>query len=70
MKGKTMSIPKFEVKEEKIIQEFKFEITIDGVDGTLYYSVDAESEQEAREMVSYFLESQPFRIEHKLWDNN
>ena len=57
MKGKTM-------------KEYKFEITIDGVDGTLYYSVDAENEQEAKDMVSYFLQSQPFQIEHKLWDNN
>ena len=54
---------KFEIREGKIMQEFKFEITIDGVDGKLYYSIDAESEQEAKEMVSYFLQSQPFQIE-------
>tara|TARA_E500000305_G_C3925728_1_gene190380 strand:- start:545 stop:703 length:159 start_codon:yes stop_codon:yes gene_type:complete len=52
------------------MEEYKFEITIDGVDGKLYYSVDAENEQEAKEMVSYFLQSQPFQIERKLWDNN
>ena len=52
------------------MQEYKFEITIDGVDGKLYYSIDAESEQEARDEVSYFLHSQPFQIESKLWDNN
>ena len=57
MKGKTM-------------KEYKFEITIDGVGGTLYYSVDAESEQEAKDMVSYFLQSQSFNIELQLWDNN
>ena len=37
------------------MQEYKFKITIDGVDGTLRYSVDAESEQEARETVDFFL---------------
>ena len=52
------------------MQEYKFEITIDGVDGKLFYSVDAENEQEARDMVSFFLQSQPFQIELKLWDNN
>ena len=31
------------------MQEYKFKITIDGVYGTLRYSVDAESEQEARD---------------------
>ena len=52
------------------MQEYKFEITIDGVDGNLFYSVDAENEQEARDMVSFFLQSQPFQIKLKLWDNN
>ena len=52
------------------MQEYKFEITIDGVDGKLFYSVDAENEQEARDMVSFFLQSQPFQIELKIWDNN
>ena len=52
------------------MQEYKFEITIDGVDGKLYYSIDAESEQEAKDEVSFFLHSQPFQIENKLWDNN
>lgn len=52
------------------MDEYKFNITIDGVDGTLYYSVYAESEQEARDMVSYFLQSQSFNIERQLWDNN
>ena len=36
------------------MQEYKFKITIDGVDGKLYYSVEAESEQEARETVNFF----------------
>ena len=52
------------------MKEYKFKITIEGVDGTLYYSVDAESEQEAHETVSFFLQSQPFVIERHLWDNN
>lgn len=57
--------------EEKLnVNEYKFKITIDGVDGTLYYSVDAESEQEAHDTVSFFLQSQPFVIERHLWDNN
>ena len=43
--------------------EFKFEITIDGLDGKLHYSIEADNEQEARETVSYFLHSQPFQIE-------
>ena len=47
------------------MQEYKFEITIDGVDGKLFYSVDAENEQEARDMVSFFLQSQPFQIDLK-----
>ena len=51
------------------MQEYKFKITIDGVDGTLRYSIDAESEQEARETVNFFLQSQPFVIELDLWDN-
>ena len=51
------------------MQEYKFKITIDGVDGKLYYSVEAESEQEARETVNFFLQSQPFVIELDLWDN-
>ena len=34
------------------MEEYKFEITIDGVDGKLYYSVDAESEQEARDIMT------------------
>ena len=52
------------------MQEYKFKITIDGVDGTLRYSVDAESEQEAIETVDFFLQSQPFVIQQDLWDNN
>ena len=52
------------------IQEYKFKISIDGVGGHLYYSVDAESEQEAHDTVSFFLQSQPLVIERDLWDNN
>ena len=52
------------------MQEYKFKITIDGVDGTLYYSIDAESEQEARETVNIFLQSQPYVIQQDLRDNN
>ena len=44
------------------VQEYKFEITIEGVDGKLYYTVDAYNEQEARDAVSYFLHSMPFQI--------
>ena len=44
------------------MQEYKFEITIEGVDGKLFYSIDAENEQEARDAVSYFLHSMPFEI--------
>tara|TARA_X000001388_G_scaffold40562_1_gene28547 strand:+ start:433 stop:648 length:216 start_codon:yes stop_codon:yes gene_type:complete len=52
------------------IQEYRFKISIEGVSGYLYYSVDAESEQEAHDMVSFFLESAPKVIERDLWDNN
>tara|TARA_Y100000114_G_scaffold63226_1_gene57951 strand:+ start:459 stop:617 length:159 start_codon:yes stop_codon:yes gene_type:complete len=52
------------------MEEYKFKISIDGVDGHLYYSVDAESEQEAHDTVSFFLQSQSFVIERDLWDNN
>lgn len=44
------------------VKEYKFEITVEGVDGKLSYTVDAYNEQEARDAVSYFLHSMPFQI--------
>ena len=45
--------------EEK---EYKFEITIEGVDGKLFYTIDAFNEFEAKDAVSYFVHSMPFQI--------
>tara|TARA_B100000424_G_scaffold223747_1_gene183355 strand:+ start:1108 stop:1287 length:180 start_codon:yes stop_codon:yes gene_type:complete len=49
---------------EKKMEEFKFKIEIEGVDGTLFYYVpnDGQTEQEAIEQVDYFLTSMPFVI--------
>ena len=44
------------------LKEYKFELTIEGVDGKLSYTIDAHNEQEARDAVSYFLHSMPFQI--------
>ena len=46
------------------MEEFKFKIEIEGVDGTLFYYVpnDGQTEQEAIEQVDYFLTSMPFVI--------
>ena len=44
------------------VQEYKFEITIEGVDGKLFYTIDAFNEFEARDAVNYFLHSMPFQI--------
>ena len=52
------------------MKEYFFKIHIEGMNGYLYYSVMAESEQEAHDMVSFFLESAPKVIERDLWDNN
>jgi|TARA_R100000149_G_C5826136_1_gene103504 hypothetical protein len=52
------------------MEEFKFKISIEGVDGYLYYSVEAETEQEAVDTVDFFLQSAPRIIERHLWDNN
>ena len=41
-------------------QEYKFEIEIEGLDGILYYSLEAESEQEARDAVNYLISNHPF----------
>lgn len=43
-------------------QEYKFEITIEGVDGSLFYSIDAANEEEARGSLNFFLECMPFQI--------
>ena len=50
--------------------EYKFKIHIEGMNGYLYYSVEAETEQEAVEMVDYYMQSAPHIIERDLWDNN
>tara|TARA_Y100000593_G_scaffold87639_1_gene168479 strand:- start:250 stop:429 length:180 start_codon:yes stop_codon:yes gene_type:complete len=49
---------------EKKMEEFKFKIEIEGVDGALFYYVpnDGQTEQEAIEQVDYFLTSMPFVI--------
>jgi|TARA_R100000479_G_scaffold51232_1_gene24346 transcriptional regulator of NAD metabolism len=44
------------------LKEYKFELTIEGVDGKLSYTIDAHNEQEARDAVSYFVHSMPFQI--------
>ena len=48
-------------------KEYCFKIELEGVQGHLTYSVDAESEQKAKDMVRFFLESLPFMIT-KLWE--
>tara|TARA_R100000426_G_scaffold10193_2_gene10951 strand:+ start:521 stop:682 length:162 start_codon:yes stop_codon:yes gene_type:complete len=39
------------------MKEYFFKISIEGVDGYLRYSVEAESEQEAVDMVDFFMQS-------------
>jgi len=58
-------------KNISLIKEYKFKIEIEGVGGTLYYSVpnDGQTEQEAKEQVNYFLTSMPFIIKNDEWDN-
>jgi hypothetical protein len=46
------------------MNEYTFHITIEGLDGHLTYSVDAETLQEAKDMVSFFISSTPKEIEH------
>jgi len=41
------------------MKEYFFKIHIEGMNGYLYYSVMAESEQEAVDMVNYFVSGQP-----------
>ena len=48
-------------------KEYCFKIELEGVQGHLTYSVFAESEQEAKDMVSFFIQSLPFIIT-KLWE--
>tara|TARA_R100000479_G_scaffold41532_1_gene18701 strand:+ start:211 stop:372 length:162 start_codon:yes stop_codon:yes gene_type:complete len=45
------------------MKEYFFKISIEGVDGYLRYSVEAESEQEAVDMVDFFMQSAPHIIE-------
>lgn len=45
------------------MKEYFFKISIEGVDGYLRYSVEAESEQEAVDMVNFFMQSAPHVIE-------
>ena len=44
-------------------KEYFFSITIEGVDGKLYYSVIAKSKQDAFDMVDYFVSGQPLITE-------
>ena len=45
------------------MKEYFFKIHIEGMNGYLYYSVEAESEQEAVDMVHFFMQSAPHIIE-------
>ena len=45
------------------MKEYFFKISIEGVDGYLRYSVEAESKQEAVDMVDFFMQSAPHIIE-------
>ena len=45
------------------MKEYFFKIHIEGMNRYLYYSVEAESEQEAVDMVDFFMQSAPHIIE-------
>ncbi len=45
------------------MKEYFFKIHIEGMNGYLRYSVEAESEQEAVDMVDFFMQSAPHIIE-------
>ena len=45
------------------MKEYFFNIHIEGMNGYLYYSVEAETEQEAVDMVDYYMQSAPHIIE-------
>ena len=45
------------------MKEYFFKIHIEGMNGYLYYSVMAESEQEAVDTVDYYMQSAPHIIE-------
>jgi hypothetical protein len=45
------------------MKEYFFKIHIEGMNGYLYYSVEAESEQEAVDMVHFFMQSAPHIVE-------
>ena len=49
--------------EEKIMKEYFFKIHIEGMNGYLYYSVEAKSEQDAVDMVDFYMQSAPHIIE-------
>ena len=48
------------------MKEYFFKIHIEGMNGYLYYSVEAESEQEAVDTVDYYMQSAPHIIEKLL----
>ena len=45
------------------MKEYFFKIHIEGMNGYLYYSVEAESEQDAVNMVDFYMQSAPHIIE-------
>jgi len=45
------------------MKEYFFKIHIEGMNGYLYYSVEAESEQDAVDTVDYYMQSAPHIIE-------
>ncbi len=51
------------------MQEYKFKIRIEGLNGYLYYSAKAENEQQAVDELDAYLEKAPKIIETDLWDN-
>tara|TARA_R100000005_G_C4988957_1_gene196705 strand:- start:251 stop:487 length:237 start_codon:yes stop_codon:yes gene_type:complete len=60
-------VPSWDTTQEINMKEYFFKIHIEGMNGYLYYSVEAESEQEAVDMVDYYMQSAPHIIEK---DNN
>ncbi len=45
------------------MKEYFFKIHIEGMNGYLYYSVEAKSEQDAVDMVDFYMQSAPHIIE-------
>ena len=52
------------------MKEYFFRIHIEGMNGYLYYSVEAESEQDAVDMVDFYMQSAPHIIEKDTSDKN